>query len=185
MSRKSDLVAHEVRAFAKARHVGRKDLMSFCDEPVRDAPPAPAAVPGAVYEDECPAARLFLRRRCGHSRGSGWRFRYRFDDIPSRRSAVCLNTNISTGAQTPKSAACSTGFASASCAWVRRRTARAARSPSANPLSTAGPHRADRSHAPTRRRCADRAHRGDDRVDLADLCRQREASHRVARASRG
>jgi hypothetical protein len=130
MSRKSDLVAHEVRAFAKARHVGRKDLMSFCDEPVRDAPPAPAAVPGAVYEDECPAARLFLRRRCGPSRGSGWRFRYRFDDIPSRRSAVCLNTNISTGAQTPKSAACSTGFASASCAWVRRRTARAARSPS-------------------------------------------------------
>jgi hypothetical protein len=50
---KIDVSTHQVRPLTQARQGGRVDLMARQAQQRRDPPPAPAAVPRAVDEDEC------------------------------------------------------------------------------------------------------------------------------------
>jgi hypothetical protein len=64
-----DILAQEVRAFADAGERRREHLVPLLFQEVRDAPPAPAAVPGAVHEHEgLGLARLRQRRLAAQRR---------------------------------------------------------------------------------------------------------------------
>src|SRR5262249_27356298 len=57
------LAVDEMRALAEPGHGRGEHLVALLLQEVRDPPPAPAAVPGAVHEHEGLAARLRLRVR--------------------------------------------------------------------------------------------------------------------------
>src|SRR5262245_19674591 len=62
VSVEDDILAHEVRALADAGEGRREYLMPALLQKIGHATPAPAAVPGAVYEDE--GLRRTGLRRC-------------------------------------------------------------------------------------------------------------------------
>src|ERR1700748_1844936 len=63
MRREVHLFGEKVRPLAEARHRRRKDLMPFRLKKIRNAPPTPSTVPGAVNEHE-----RFRRRLRGDAR---------------------------------------------------------------------------------------------------------------------
>src|SRR5262245_57386498 len=62
VSVEDDILAHEVRALADARESRREHLVPALLQKIGHAPPAPAAVPGAVHEHE--GLRRAGLRRC-------------------------------------------------------------------------------------------------------------------------